>query len=635
MKGTFYTCLLWACTISLMAQPSTTVAQETVAQKSAHLKTLERPNVVWIMSEDNSCHYLKLFSKDGASTPNIQRLAANGVVFDRAFSNSPVCSVARTTLITSIYAPKLGTQFHRKIQPAGLPPGWKLFPEYLKNAGYYTTNNSKTDYNVSMVNQSPWNASSRKATWRNRPDPKQPFFHVQTFAQSHESSLHFPAQDVQEVPTKTDLDTVQLAPFYPQTELFRYTHARYHDRIGVIDNQVGNLVAKLNADGLLDDTFIFYFGDHGGVLPRSKGYVYETGLHVPLVVYIPKNFQHLTPFAPGQRSNGFVEFVDFGPTVLRLAGLPVPKQMDGLPFLDKDAEGLLREGAKSTLGYADRFDEKYDMVRSLRTDQLKYIRNFNAIYPNGLENQYRYKMAAYTEWRDLSDTDSLNELENRFFQPKPVEELYDLSTDPFETRNLADDPKFQTDLKQMRRILNERMKSMPDSSLYPESFLIQKTETQPKLFSEVHKTQIAHLLDIANLSLAPYSRAEAAIQAALESKSPWARYWGLIVCSTFGEQAIPLASSARALLTDKEPEVRLRAIEFLGLINQVDPIPLYVAQLQQSNNQATTLNLLNSLVFYTDFVVDQRSPLDLGTLPFGDLPFIRNRIDYLARDASH
>ena len=351
------------------------------------------------------------------------------------------------------------------------------------------------------------------------------------------------------------------------------------------------------------------------------------------MVYIPKNFRHLSEFKGGQRSDGFVEFVDFGPTVLRLAGLPTPDHMDGQAFMGKGVSRSEVERQKSTFGYADRFDEKYDMVRSLRTDDLKYIRNFNAIYPNGLENQYRYKMAAYAEWRRLSETDSLNELENRFFQPKPVEELYDLSADPFETRNLAADPKFQTELTRMREALSKRMQSLPDSSLYPESFLIQNTETQPKLFSEVHKNEIARLLAVANLSLVPYSQAEAAIEAALKSNSPWSRYWGLIVCSTFGNQARPLASLAQNLLTDVEPEVRLRAIEFLGLLKQIDPIPLYVAELRRSSNQATTLNLLNSLVFYTDFVRERRAPLDMGPLPFDNLPFIRHRIDYLARKA--
>ncbi|MCH2182930.1 MAG: sulfatase-like hydrolase/transferase [Mariniblastus sp.] len=617
--------LFW---ISLAAGPRFADGQSN--SRDSQLSAPLRPNIVWIMSEDNSAHHLRLFNGEGAATPHLAKLAAGGIVFDRAFSNSPVCSVARTTLITSIYAPRLGTQFHRKLNPVGLPPSWKLFPQYLKEAGYYTTNNAKTDYNVSMAGQAPWNASNRKATWRNR-DAGQPFFHVQTFTQSHESSLHFPADDLQSQPTQTDPARIQLPPFYPDTPLFRYTQARYHDRIGVIDNQVGRLLARLAEDDLLDDTFIFYFGDHGGVLPRSKGYVYETGLHVPLIVHIPENFRHLSPFQPGQRTSGFVQFVDFGPTVLRLAGLEPPAQMNGKPFLGQGvtAEDVARRD--SALGYADRFDEKYDLVRSLRVGNMKYLRNFNAIYPNGLENQYRYKMAAYRQWRELSRAGSLDERENRFFQSKPAEELYDLASDPYETRNLAGTIDARADLLRMRQELVRRMKAMPDTSLYPESYVAENTTRQPVLFSATHQKPIGELLDTANLSLQPFEQAAERIAAALHSESPWQRYWGLVVCSAFGQQAARFETQAEALLNDPQTEVRWRAIEFLGLLGSCDPLPHYRRELEKSENLAITMSLLNSLVYYNDFLQQPRKPIELGDIPFAEERFVRHRLDYLAR----
>ncbi|MEE2827019.1 MAG: sulfatase [Planctomycetota bacterium] len=594
--------------------------------------SLKRPNIVWIMSEDNSAHHLRLFEATGAATPHLAKLAASGVVFDRAFSNSPVCSVARTTLITSVYAPRIGTQFHRKLNSVGLPPSWKLFPQYLKEAGYYTTNNAKTDYNVSLAGQAPWNASNRKASWRNRAEG-QPFFHVQTFTQSHESSLHFPANDLQAKPTQTDPDSVDLPPFYPDTPLFRYTQARYHDRIESIDQQVGRLIARLAEDELLDDTFIFYFGDHGGVLPRSKGYVYETGLHVPLIIHIPRHFRQLSPFQPGDRTGGFVEFVDFGPTVLRLAGLEIPAHMDGKPFLGPDVKQEEVSRRDSTLGYADRFDEKYDLVRSLRVGNLKYIRNFNAIYPNGLENQYRYKMAAYQQWQALSRAGSLNERENRFFQPKPVEELYDLTSDPYETNNLAGMASSAPELRRLRQGLVRRMKAMPDTSLYPESYVIENTAKQTVLFSETARQQISELLDTANLSLEPFHQAAGRIKAALDSTSPWQRYWGLIVCSTFGQQASKFRARAEVLLNDSQPEVRWRAIEFLSLLGSFDPTPHYRKELKKSGKLAMTLSLLNSLVFYNDYLQQPRGPISLGNIPFAEERFVQHRLEHLARPA--
>ncbi|HID23911.1 MAG TPA: sulfatase, partial [Planctomycetaceae bacterium] len=292
----------------------------------------ERPNFVWIVSEDNSKHYLRLFDPAGAPAPTIERLAHDGLVFEHAFSNAPVCSTARTTLATCCYGPRIGTQYHRKFQPVSLPEGWRMFPYYLRQAGYYTTNNAKKDYNA-VEGKGVWDESSKRASWRNRPTPETPFFHMQSYAASHESSLHFTKEQMDWNSLKTDPQRVQIAPYHPQTPLFRYTYARYHDRMAKVDTFVATIVQRLKEDGLLEDTFIFYFGDHGGVLPRSKGYLYESGLHVPLVVRIPKQWEHRVGIPRGTRIKGFVSFVDFGATVLNLAGVSVPRHFDGQPFL--------------------------------------------------------------------------------------------------------------------------------------------------------------------------------------------------------------------------------------------------------------------------------------------------------------
>ena len=272
----------------------------------------DKPNFVWIISEDNSIHYLNHFFPDGADTPNIKKMAMHGVTFDNAFSNAPVCSVARSTLITSCYAPRIGSQYHRRSVMAPMPEGLKMFPAYLKEIGYYTTNRSKTDYNL-IQGKGVWDQSSRKAHWKNRKN-NQPFFHKASYAISHESSLHFKKEAIKNQPTEHDPGKVKLAPYHPDTKTFRYTQARYHDNIVKIDNVVGGIIDELKNDGLLENTFVFYFGDHGGVLPRSKGYAFETGLHVPLVVRIPKNFKHLVKYSTNYREAGFVEFIDFGPT---------------------------------------------------------------------------------------------------------------------------------------------------------------------------------------------------------------------------------------------------------------------------------------------------------------------------------
>ncbi len=586
----------------------------------------ERPNFVWIVSEDNSKHYLKLFDEHGAETPNIRRMAEHGILYERAFSNAPVCSVARTTLATSVYAPRLGTQFHRKIQPVTLPEGWHLFPRSLRQAGYYTTNNSKEDYNT-VKQKDAWDESSKRASWRNRPAPETPFFHMASYPVSHESSLHFSKKEMAATKTKTDPNTVQLAPNHPDTPLFRYTHARYHDRIGMVDDIVGNAIADLEKDGLLEDTFIFYFGDHGGVLPGSKGYLYESGLHVPLVVRVPDKWKHLVQMPLGTRVKGFVSFVDFGPTLLHLAGINVPEYMDGTPILGADIKLEDLNRRDETFGYADRFDEKYDLCRSLRKGRYKYIRNYQAYYPDALQNNYRYRMLAYEEWRTLFREGKLNPVQQQFFQRKAAECLYDLEQDPYETKNLADDPGYSKILKDLRGKLAERVKSLPDLSFYPETVLVEDAVANPIAFGKKHKDEIATLVDIADLSLEDWSAAAPKLQKAIQSANSWERYWAAIACGCFGEQASPLAGEAKKLLNDKELLVRVRAAEFLGSIQAVDPRPALDEVLRESKSPVTTLITLNAVVYLQDahgykFEIDPQKIRAKDSL-------VERRLDYL------
>ncbi len=592
------------------------------------LYAAERPNFVWILSEDNSKHYLKLFDEHGAPAPNIEALARAGVVFEHAFSCSPVCSVARTTLITGCYAPRMGTQYHRRSKMATLPPGLRMFPAYLRQAGYYTTNNSKKDYNA-VEGKGVWDESSKRATWRNRPTADAPFFHVQSYGMSHESSLHFKQSLMQQEGPRTSTAEVTLAPYHPDTATFRYTYARYHDRIGAIDGAVGKLVAQLEKDGLLEDTFIFYFGDHGGVLPGSKGYIYEAGLHVPLVVRIPSKWKHLVTLKRGARTPGFVSFIDFGPTLLHLAGLEVPPQMDGRPFLGPDISQQQLNARDEAFGYADRFDEKYDLCRSLRKGRYKYIRHYQAFYPDALQNNYRYIMLAYQEWRRLYHQGKLNAQQRQFFEPKPVEALYDVEADPHEVNNLAGDPAHAAALKDMRSRMQQRVKGMPDLSFYPESYLVDRALDAPVAFGQAHAKEIASLVDVADLSLLSFREARPKLEKALASPRPWERYWALIACSCFADAAQALVPAAKQRLHDRELLVRVRAAEFLGIVGAADPRPTLYEVLNATESDVEALLTFNTAVFFHD-----RRP---GGYPF-DLKAlrmkatggqVRRRISYL------
>ncbi|MFO7935056.1 MAG: sulfatase-like hydrolase/transferase [Bacteroidales bacterium] len=556
----------------------------------------ERPNFVWIVSEDNSKHYMKLFDPHGIRTPRIEEMAREGILFTRTFSNSPVCSVARSTLISSCYGPRTGAQFHRKSLMVPMPEGIDMFPTYLRRTGYYTTNNHKEDYNY-RKNQGVWDESSVTAHWENR-GPGQPFFHMESHPVSHESRLHFEKQLMERYRPVTDPDSVFVFPVHPDTELFRFTGAYYRDKILSVDTIVGRVLGQLKKEGLLESTFVFYFSDHGGVLPGSKGYLYETGLHVPLVVRIPEKFKHLVEQERGSTCSGFVSFVDFGPTLLELAGAQIPEGIDGKPFLGRGiTPGDPEEGR---FGYADRFDEKYDLVRSLRKGKFKYIRNYQPFYPDGLYNEYRYRCLAYRQWREMFRNGELNGVQRGFFEPRKAEVLYDLEKDPFETRNLAGDPAYRAILMELRNSMTKWIKEMPDLSFYPESKLYHEAFREPVKFGQDHRQEIAELVDVANLGLLSYDEARTGIASALEAAEVWKKYWGLIVCSSFGKKAAEFTDKAEELTTHPNFLVRTRAAEFLGITGDHRAVEVITGCLEETEDPIEALLMLNTVVFLMD-----------------------------------
>ncbi|MCK5209647.1 MAG: sulfatase, partial [Cyclobacteriaceae bacterium] len=553
----------------------------------------------WITSEDNSKHYMKLFDENGVDTPEIQTLADHGVIFTHAFSNTPVCSAARSTLISGCYGPRVASHYHRKMEKVPMPGNLEMFPAYLRKAGYYTTNNNKEDYNFFKANNV-WDESSKKANWRNRQEG-QPFFHVRNFTTTHESRLHFSEEKMNALTPNTDLESFAVQPNHPQTNLFKYTNAVYRDSIQLVDQKIGKVIDELKKDGLLENTFIFYYGDHGGVLPGSKGYLYETGLHVPLVVYIPPKYKHLVDAEVGSKISGFVSFADFGATVLNLAGIEIPKEMDGEPFLGKNIKAAEVEMRDEAYSYADRHDEKYDMVRAVRKGKFKYIRNYQPFNFDGLRNNYRYRQLAYQEWLTMYENGELNETQAQFFEPREPEMLFDVEADPYETKNLAHDPAYGEVLKMTREKLINWEKQMPDLSFYPEFYLIKNAFDNPVQFGQRHKIEIQNYIDIANLSLMDFDEAKTQIKASLKSDNPWVRYWGLIVCSSFREKAMELVPEIKQIAaTDSEIINKVRAAEFLGITEAADPAEVMTKAIYESQDGPEAALILNSIVLMRD-----------------------------------
>jgi uncharacterized sulfatase len=530
--------------------------------------------------------------------------------------------------MTGILAPKAGFQYHRKNTLANLPEGVKMWPAYLRETGYYTTNNSKKDYNV-VEGKGVWDESSRKATWRNRPNEETPFFHMQTFTTTHESSLHFPEKTFKDEIPYTPVSDVTVPPYLPDEHTFRFTQARYYDRIQQVDFEIGKLINQLQEDNLLENTFIFYFGDHGGVLPRGKGYLYESGLHVPLVIRIPEKWRSDIRLKVGSKQDAFVSFIDFGPTLLHLAGLRVPDVLDGSPFLGPDITPAALEHRDEAFGYADRFDEKYEMCRSLRKGNFKYIRNFQAFYPDGLQNNYRYKMLAYTEWRDRYRADKLNDVQSAFFESKPAEMLFDLRKDPHETQNLAADPAYSALLETMRNRLYKKMDSIHDLSMYPESYMAEHALDDGIAYGEAQTREIRQLLKINQLATDSYRRARGRLKNALKTKRPLVRYWALTVCSIFGKEAAEQKSIAIECLQMDDPLVRVRAAEFLGILGEQDPRPTFYKVLNENHGDLVSLITLNAAAFFHD--KENGYPFDVKNLddPEGKAE-VKRRLDYFA-----
>ena len=557
-----------------------------------------RPNIVWLTTEDNAACWYRLYNPAGAPMPNVERLAKEGIVFNNVYSCSPVCSPARSTLISGCYAPRLGAQWHRKILPVKLPPGLHMFPWYLRQAGYYTTNNSKEDYNFAPSEKADvWDESSPRASYHNR-RPGQPFFHVQNFGRTHESQL-FPNKDNSEL--ETDPNSVVLFPYHPDTPLFRNKYAHYLDLQREVDWQIGDFIRQLEKDGLLDDTFIFQFGDNGGVLPGSKGYAREDGLHVALIVYVPKNWQHLVPAPRGSRVDGVVQFVDLGPTVLNLAGVPIPEGMDGKPFLGPGVTLEELNQRNQAFGYADRFDEKYDLVRFLRKGKYTYWRNYQSFNFDGLYNEYRNKQAAYREWWDLYQKGKLNPVQRAFFEPKPPECLFDIEKDPHETVNLANDPHYAEVLADMRRTMHDWVTGLPDLGFIPEPVFVRESQGDGYSYGQRNKQRIARLVEIADWQLRPFPEVAPMLEKVLQADDPLERYWAVITCSAFGKEARSLADSIRKIAaSDPDRLVRMRAAEFLGLTGEGDPRLFLMDILQQTDDPVEANLILNTVVLLRD-----------------------------------
>ncbi len=550
----------------------------------------DRPNILWITSEDNS-PYLGCYGDRLAQTPHLDQLAAEGVRYRNAFSNAPVCSAARSTLISGMYATSLGIQNHRS--RVAIPDRCLLYPEVLRAAGYYSTNNSKTDYNIaerkSADKRQPWDESSNKAHYRNR-KPGQPFFAVFNITTSHESQ-------VAPKPGKTSFrippEQMPLPPYHPDTPEIRRDWANYYDQITLMDQQVGQRLAELEQLGEADNTIVFYYGDHGGALPRGKRNIHDSGTRVPLIIRIPKTLENLRPTAPGGWVDDPVSFVDLPVTVFSLCGIKLPANYEGRPFLG-ESKAAPRD---HVFLYRGRMDERYDTVRAVRDRGFRYVRNYSPHRPWGQYYTYPFRVQpSMRSWYAEYRAGRCNDVQSAYWQEKPGEEFYDIASDPHEIHNRMHDPAHTARIADLRQKLRQEILTTRDTGFIPEG-MFERLAGDGSIYDYAQSRQypLEQILDVADLASDRDPAHLSAFIQALRHEHPVIRYWGATGCLILKDQAAPAKPQLLACLLDDWNDVRVVAAEAVAGLGEKEQAQTALQQVLADGNPYEVLAAENSV----------------------------------------
>lgn len=534
----------------------------------------KRPNILWLTSEDMGPH-LGCYGDEYAHTPHLDAFAERALRYDVCWSDAPVCSAARTTLITGVYPPSFGGQHHRSM--VELPDFMRMYPPFMRDRGYYCTNNAKEDYNVRKPGDV-WDASSGQAHYRDRQEG-QPFFAIFNNTQTHESRIRnrtdLPHHDPAEAP---------LPPYYPDTPEVRRDWAQYYHSITQMDEWFGEKIAELEDDGLMEDTIIFFYGDHGSGMPRHKRYPSNAGHHVPFLVYVPEKYRHLAPadYAPGGSTRRPVGFVDMAPTLLSLADIEAPDWMQGRAFMGPHEA----EPREHLFGFRSRMDERYDMSRSVRNDRYVYVRNYMPHRPHGQYLSYMFITETVPVWRDLYHEGDLEPPQTSFWEPKPAEELFDLENDPHEIDNLVDSEAHQAVLNELRRAHREHLLATRDAGFLPEAEMhrrakgssapaweLEEGTTIHEVVHDPDRYPLERILATAELAASRSFQAVPQLLVALHDDDPAIRYWAITGLLVRGERALEMArGELSGCLHDENPSVRVAAAELFGTHGDEDEV---------------------------------------------------------------
>jgi arylsulfatase A-like enzyme len=541
------------------------------------LASAQKPNFLWLVSEDN-IPLIGAYGDKLARTPTIDRLAKAGILYRNAYSDAPVCAPSRFAILTGVHPESCGPAHHMRSN-AHLPDGFSTYPEILRAGGYFCTNNAKTDYNCDVAPLEIWDLQGKDAHWRKAPAGK-PFMAVFNYETTHESQLF------KRTPGNVTADQVRVPAYLPDDPLVRDDFASYYNLMERMDGQLADRLAELEADGLADDTIVFYYSDNGGVLPRSKRFCYDEGLRSALVVYIPPKWRHLSPHAPGSVVASPVSHISLAPTVVALAGLSIPAQMAGPPLLGSKA----RPPQKYAFGMRGRMDERIDFSRTVTDGRWRYIRNYLPHRPWGVIGAYQMQMKAWQEWvrRHLAGT--LSPVQAQFFGPKPFEELYDLAADPDQVNNLAN-AKLPV-MRPLSHALDRHMLTINDNGFVPEGMA-------PEGFFECRdrsRYPLPRLMRLAAMAARGDTRNGPRLRKLLASPHPLIRYWaatGLLILNDSSVSATDqLATTMRS---DPVPYVRAVAAEALALQGVPAAVEILAEQIAPSQPWQLRLHALASL----------------------------------------
>ena len=531
------------------------------------------PNILWISTEDISAH-LGCYGDPYAITPTLDQLAAEGVRYSHFFTAAPVCAPNRSCIITGMYPQTIGSHPMRsggegadRSKIPQLTPPLRCFPEYLRDAGYYCTNNVKEDFNF-VKPAGVWDASSAKAHWRNRPDADQPFFAVFNATVTHESANHVSlAEHAKRTAMLRDdqrQDPAQIVPppYHADTPRIRATWARYLETITAMDYWVADLLQQLEDDGLAENTIVMFWSDHGDGMPRGKRWCLDSGARVPVIVRIPEAFRIDGQGVPGTTDDRLCSSIDLAPTVLRLAGLPIPETMQGQPFLGANLPAP-REYVYSA---RDRMDERHDIIRSVRGRRFRYVRQYRPDLPYNAYLNYGERHPIQQEMRRLEAENALPPACAWFTATqKPLEELYDSENDPHELTNLAADPAYQDTLESLRAEHARWFFAIDDLGLLPEAELFDLDAQYRGRYNIARALKkddpdfFVTLRDLAIVAGRPGNADTERLIAALQQPSPSLRYWAVTGLGHLDTPSDLAKAAVGAALGDAKAVVRVAA----------------------------------------------------------------------------